>query len=92
MVASGIADIFQIVVLAPRAETLLHGNRSFVRARFLAEEHPLKLIHPGISEEQRGIGLRNQGRTRHGLMAMLLKISNEGLPQFLSAVLHAVLT
>jgi hypothetical protein len=25
-------------------------------------------------------------------MAMLLKISNEGLPQFLSAVLHTILT
>ena len=92
MVASGIADILQIVVLAPRTETLLHGDRSLVGARFLAEKHPLKLVHPGIGEEQRGIGLRNQGGTRHGLMAMLFEISNEGLSQFLSAVLHASLT
>ena len=90
--ASGIADILQIVVLAPSAETLLHGDRSLVGARFLAKEHPLKLVHPGIGEEQRRIGLRNQGGTRHGLMAMLFKILNEGLSQFLSAVLHATLT
>ena len=43
-------------------------------------------------KSKRGIGLRNQGGTRHGLVAMLFKISNEGLPQFLSAVLHAILT
>src|SRR5713101_3362420 len=92
MVASGIADILQIIVLTPRTETLLHSNRSLVGTRFLAEKHPLKLVHPGIGEEQRGIGLRNQGGTRHGLMAMLFKISNEGLSQFLSAVLHATLT
>src|SRR5207247_10922016 len=92
MVAAGIADILQIVVLAPCTETLLHGDRSPVGARFLAEKYPLKLVHPGIGEEQRGIGLRNQGGTRHGLMAMLFKISNEGLSQFLSAVLHATLS
>src|SRR3989449_2997770 len=92
MVAAGIADILQIVVLAPCTETLLHGDRSPVGARFLAEKYPLKLVHPGIGEEQRGIGLRNQGGTRHDLMAMLFKISNEGLSQFLSAVLHTTLT
>jgi hypothetical protein len=79
MVTSGIADILQIVVLAPCTETLLHGNRSLVDARFLAEEHPFKLVHSGIGEEQRGVGLRNQGGTWHGLMAVLFEISNEGL-------------
>jgi hypothetical protein len=76
-------------VLASRTETLLHGNRSSVATRFFAEKHPLELIHPGIGEEQCWVGLRNQGRTGHSLMAMLFKISNEGLSQFLSAVLHA---
>src|SRR6476660_5331389 len=91
MVAPGITDILQIVVLAPRAQALLHRHRSFVGTRFLAEEHPLKLVHPGIGEEQRRIGLRNQGGTGHSMVAMLLKISNEGLPQLLSAIRHTVL-
>ncbi|MCG3773689.1 MAG: hypothetical protein JW395_0502 [Nitrospira sp.] len=92
MVASGVADILQVVVLAPCTETLLHGDRPFVTARFLAEEYPLKLVHPGIGEEQRRIGLRNQGGTWHGLVSMLFEISNEGLSQFFSAVFHAVLS
>jgi hypothetical protein len=91
MVASGIADIFQIVVLAPRAQALLHCHRSFVDTRFLTKEHPLKLVHPGIGKEQRRIGLRNQGGTGHSLVAMLFKISNKGLSQCLSAVLHTIL-
>src|SRR6185503_9729638 len=92
MVTSGITDVLQIVVLASCTKALLYCNRPLVGTRFLAKEHPLKLIHSGIGEEQRGIGLRNQGRTRHSLMAMLFKISNEALSQFLSAVLHPSLT
>ena len=91
MVTARVADILQIVMLAPRTETLLHGDRSLVDTRFLAEEYPLKLVHPGIGEEQCRIGLRNQGRTWHCLVAMLLKVSNEGLSQFLSAILHMIL-
>src|SRR5262245_728720 len=84
MVASGIADIFQIVVFASRTQTLLDGDRSVVCARVLSEKHPLKLVHPGIGEEQRRVRLRNQGGTRHGAMAMLFKVSNEGSSQFFS--------
>ena len=79
MMASGIADIFQIVVLSSRTEALLHSDRSLVGACVFAEEHTLELVHPGVGEEQGRIGLRNQGGTRHSLMAMQLEISNEGL-------------
>ena len=92
MVAARVADILQIVVLAPRTKTFLDGDRPLVGARFFPEEDSLKLIHPSIRKKQRGVGLRDQGRTRHGMMAMLFEISNEGLSQFVSAVFHATLS
>ena len=55
VMAAGVADVVQIVVLAAGANALLGGRRARVIALFLAQEHVLELVHPGVGEQQRGI-------------------------------------
>jgi hypothetical protein len=61
MVAAGIADIFEIVVLAAGADALLGGGGAEVVALFLAEENFLELVHPGVGEEQGGVVCWQEG-------------------------------
>src|SRR5690349_12002877 len=88
MVPPRIADVFQVVMLPAGPKTFLRRHGPLVGARFLPEKHPLELIHPGIGEQQGRISLRNQRRTGHGLMAVLLEITNEGLAKLLGTLRH----
>jgi hypothetical protein len=67
-------------VFAAGTQTFLHGHGSRVRARFLTEKHPLKLIHPGIGEQQGWISLWNESRAGNRLMALLLEITDKRPP------------
>ena len=62
MVARGIANIIEVVVLSAGADAFLAGRRAGVGALVLAGEHVLKLDHPGIHEHQCGVVLRDQRR------------------------------
>ena len=81
VMAPGISDILQIVMLPPRAQTLLNRHGPRIGACVLPKKHPLELIHPGIGKEQGGIGLRQEGGTRHRLMPVFFEISDKGQPQ-----------
>ena len=58
-------DFFEIVVSAGDADALLRVRRARVVARSHAEEHVLKLVHPGVGKEQRRVALRDDGRAWH---------------------------
>jgi hypothetical protein len=60
MVACGVADVVQIVVLAAGAHAALRGGGAHVGALVLAGEHVLELHHAGVGEQQRGIVARHQ--------------------------------
>ena len=60
MVTRGIADIFQVVVLAPGAYTALTAHRSSVGALVLTEKDILELHHTRIGKQQSGIVTRHQ--------------------------------
>ena len=51
MVARGVADIFQVVVLAAGAQAALYGDGADIAALLGSEEHVLELHHPGVGEQ-----------------------------------------
>ena len=68
MVTRGVADVFQIVMLAAGAQTALHRGGAHVIAFVRAQEHVLELHHAGIGKQQRRVVARHQaGRTDDGM-------------------------
>ena len=61
----GATDVLEIVVLAPRSDALLGGDRPLVGALLLAEEDALELHHPRVGEEEGGVLGRHEGRRAH---------------------------
>ena len=53
VVAGGVADVVEIVVLAARAHAALRGGRPHVVARLLPGEQLLERHHAGVGEQQR---------------------------------------
>ncbi len=73
VVARGVADIVEVVVLAAGAHALLRDCRAHVGARLLAGEHVLELHHAGVGEHQRRVVARHERGRRHHLVAVLLE-------------------
>ena len=66
--ARGVADVFQVVVLAAGAQAALHGGRAHVVALVGTQEHVLELNHAGIGEQQGRVIARHQaGGTDDGV-------------------------
>ena len=55
VVPRGVADVFQVVVLATGANAALAGGRTGIATHVLAEEAVLELHHAGVGEQQRGV-------------------------------------
>jgi hypothetical protein len=55
VVAAGVADVIEIVMLASGADAFLGGDGAVVIAFFLAQENVLELVHAGVGEQQRGV-------------------------------------
>ena len=62
VVARGVADVLEVVVLAARAHAALAARGALVAALVLAEEHVLELDHAGIREQQRRVVARHERR------------------------------
>ncbi len=60
MMASGVTDIFQIVVLAAGAHAALRRRGTGVAALVLSEKHVFKLHHARVGKQQGGIIARYQ--------------------------------
>lgn len=78
------ADVLKIVVLAARAHTFLASGGTAVIALFEAEENVLKLIHPGIREEQRGIIRRDKRTAAHNAVPALFEKPQKHLSDFVA--------
>ena len=59
VVAGGVTDVVQIVVLAAGAHAFLRCHSAFIVAVFLAGEHVLELNHSRVGEHQRRIVARH---------------------------------
>ncbi len=61
VMAAGVADVFEIVVLAAGADAFLRGGGAGVVAGFETLEDLLELVHAGVGEEQGGVVGRQEG-------------------------------
>jgi hypothetical protein len=82
--AIGEAHIFEVVVLAARADAFLATGGAFVIALFEAEEDVLELIHPRVGEKQRGIVGGDERRAAHDAVAALFEKSQECFADFVA--------
>ena len=85
VVARGVADVVEVVVLAARAHGLLGCGRPRIGALLDTGEDVLELNHPGVREHQGRIVARHQRRRRHDLMAVAREIVEEGGPDLVDA-------
>jgi len=85
VVARGVADIVEVVVLAAGADAFLRGGGPDVRTLLLAGEDVLELHHARIGEHQRRVVARHERARRHHLMALALEVVEEGGPDFVDA-------
>ena len=65
VVAGGVADVFQIVVLAPGAHAFLRRHRARIVAGLEPGEDVLELHHAGVGEQQGGVVARHQRARLH---------------------------
>ena len=71
VVARGIADIVEVVVLAAGAHAFLRRRRPDVGALLDAGEDVLELHHPGVGEHERRVVARHERARRHDVMPVL---------------------
>ena len=81
VVTSGVAHVFQVVVLATRADAFLGGGCPGVVTLFTAQEQVLELVHSRIRKQQCGVVRRYQRTTWNNGVALLLEIIEERLSQ-----------
>ena len=68
VVARGVADIVEVVVLAAGADALLAADRGRIGPRFQPGEDILERHHAGVDEHQRRVVVRHQRRRWHARM------------------------
>ncbi len=85
VVARGVADIVEVVVLAAGADAFLRGRRPQVGPLFQAGEDVLELHHAGIGEHQRRVVARHERARRHDLMIVAGEEIEETFPDVVDA-------
>ena len=87
VMARGVADVFQVVVLAAGSDATLRTGGAHIGPVVASEERILELHHAGIGKEERRIAARNQGTGRHNGMALGFEIAQKTFANF--AAFHA---
>ena len=82
VMACGIADVFQIVVLAAGAHAFLRAGGAGVGSLVEAEEYVLELVHARIGKQQGGVVARHQAAGGHNGVAFGLEEFEEALADF----------
>src|SRR5207249_9306554 len=80
VVAPGVADVVQIVVLASRPDALLGARGAAVVPLLAAGEDVLELVHAGVGEEERRVLGRDKRRGGHAAVLPLLEVLEKALP------------
>ena len=83
MMAGGITNVFQVIVLATGAYAALGGDRSLVGPLILPQEHIFELNHTCVGKKQGGVVVWHQRAGRNYLMAVARKIIQKLLPDIL---------
>jgi hypothetical protein len=86
VVPRGIADVFEVVVLAAGAHAFLRGGGTLIRPLLDAGEHVLELDHAGVGEQQGRVVARHQGARRHDLVTVPGEIVEKGGPDIVGGL------
>ena len=89
MMARGIADIVEIIMLAAGADAFLARRRRGIAALLDPGEDILERHHPGIDEHQRRVIIGNERRRRHDLVTVAGEIV-EKRPSYIIGCLHKI--
>ena len=89
VVAGGVADIVEVVVLAAGAHAFLRADRALVGALLEAGEDVLELHHAGVGEHQGRIVARHERRRRHDLVPGLGEVVQKARPDVVDAAHEA---
>ena len=85
VVAAGVADVFEIVVLAAGADAFLRSGGAGVVALFQAEEDFLELVHASVGEEQSWVIGRHKRGAAHDAVALTGEVFEELRASFISS-------
>ena len=78
VMARGVADVIEVVVLAAGADAFLRRGGGDIGAALLAGEDVLELHHAGIGEHQRRVVARHQRAALDDLVALAREVVEEG--------------
>ena len=82
MVASGVADVFQIVVFATCTHAFLRGNGTAVWAFVKTQKHIFELVHACIGEKQGRVVMWHERARRHNGVPLTLEKREKFLAYF----------
>jgi len=82
VVARGVADLIEVVVLAAGAQAALHISGARVAGLLAAEEHVLELHHARVGEQQRRVVGRHQRGRGHDAVPALTEEFEEAAADF----------
>ena len=85
VVAGGIADVVEVIVLAPGPHAFLRGGRPDIGPGFLPGEHVLELHHARVGEHEGRIVARHQRTRCDGLVTVLFEIVEKRSADFVDA-------
>jgi hypothetical protein len=85
MVTAGVADVFEIVVLAAGADALLRRCRAAVVTLLASEEDVFELVHPRVGEKERWVVGGDERGARQDAVAGRLKVTKKLFPYFVAS-------
>ena len=85
VMARGVADVVEVVVLAAGADAFLGRHGTAVGALLDTGKDILELHHAGIGEHQSRVVAGYEGARRHDLVTVLAEIFQKGRPDFVQA-------
>lgn len=86
MVTGRIANVFQVIVLAPGANALLRARGPLISTLFEARKNVLELHHPGVGKHQRRIIPRDKRARFDDSMAISGKKFEKGAADIVGAL------
>ena len=89
VMARGVADVVEVVVLAAGAHAFLGGRGALIGTLLEAREDVLELHHAGVGEHQGRVVARHQRRRRHDLVPGLGEVIQKTRPDIVDAAHEA---
>ena len=84
VMAAGVADVLEVVVLAAGADAFLRAGGARVVALFQAQEDVLELVHARVGEQQRGVVGGHERRAADDAVASFGKKVEKALSDFVT--------